>query len=133
MGKSRPALPKSEMEVLRIVWNLGDATVRQVLDALPEDRELDFWTVQTYLRRLEAKGYLSKRKEGRSNLYSPAVQPQSVMSEVLDDFVDRLFDGEAMPLFQHLIHDRGLSDDEIDQLQKTLDQLKSKKRKGRKR
>lgn len=133
MGKSRPALPKSEMEVLRIVWDLGDATVRQVLDALPEDRELDFWTVQTYLRRLEAKGYLRKRKDGRNNVYSPAVQPKNVMSEVLEDFVDRLFDGEAMPLFQHLIQDRGLSDDEIDQLQKTLDQLKSKKRKGGKR
>ncbi len=129
MGKRRSALPKSELEVLRIVWKLGEATVRQVLDALPEGRKLDFWTVQTYLRRLETKSYLQKRRAGRSNVYSPAVQPKRVMSEVLEDFVDRLFDGEALPLFQHLIHDRGLSDDEIDQLQNTLDELKKNKRK----
>ena len=129
MGKRRNPLPKSELEVLRIVWKFGEATVRQVLDALPEDRKLDFWTVQTYLRRLEAKSYLQKRKDGRSNVYSPAVQPKRVMSEVLDDFVDRLFDGEALPLFQHLIQDRGLTNDEIDQLQDTLDKLKKKKRK----
>ena len=58
MGKRRPALAKSELEVLRLVWKLGEATVRQVLDALHEDRKLDFWTVQTYLRRLESKSYL---------------------------------------------------------------------------
>lgn len=134
MEKSRPALPKSELEIVRIVWNLGEATVRQVMDALPNERELDFWTVQTYLRRLEAKGYLTKRREGRSNVYSSAVNPQSVVNEVLDDFVERLFDGQALPLFQHLIKDRGLTDDEIDKLQKTLDELKAqKKRKGRKR
>ena len=133
MGKSRPSLPKSEMEVLRIVWNLGSATVRQVLDALPARRKLDFWTVQTYLRRLAAKGYLHKQRAGRSNVYSPAVQPKSVMREVLEDFVDRVFDGDAIPLLQHLIRDRGLSDDEIDQLQQALDELKTKQRKGPKR
>ena len=134
MGKSRPALPKSELEIVRIVWNLGEATVRQVVEALPDERELDFWTVQTYLRRLEAKGYLTKRREGRSNVYSSAVKPKNVVNEVLDDFVDRLFDGQALPLFQHLIEDRGLTDSEIEQLQKTLDELKTqKKRKGRKR
>ncbi len=130
MGKNRPALPKSELEILRIVWELGEATVRQVLERLPADRELDFWTVQTYLRRLEAKAYLEKRREGRSNVYRAAVKPNSVVSEVLEDFVDRVFDGEAFPLLQHLIHDRGLSSDEIDELQRTLDQLKRTKRKG---
>lgn len=128
----RAALPKSELEVAKIVWELGEATVRQVLEALPEERELDFWTVQTYLRRLEAKGYLRKRRDGRTNVYSPAVRPTKVINEALDDFINRLFDGETVPLFQHLIHDRGLSDDEVNQLQRTLDELKAHKKKGRK-
>ena len=125
---TRPALAKSELEIARIVWKLGKATVRQVLDALPDDRDLDFWTVQTYLRRLEAKGYLRKQREGRSNVYSSKVRPRTVVREVVDDVVDRLFDGETLPMFQHLIEDRGLADEEIDQLQQTLDKLK----KGRK-
>ncbi len=127
----RGALPKSELEIAKVVWDLGEATVRQVLEALPEERELDFWTVQTYLRRLEAKGYLAKRKEGRNNVYSPAVRPTAVISEAMDDFINRLFDGEALPLFQHLIRDRGLSDNEIDQLQGTLNDLKANKKRGR--
>ena len=124
----RPPLAKSELEVARIVWDLGGATVRQVLEALPQHRELDFKTVQTYLRRLKAKGYLRTRREGRSNVYVPGVRPDRVVREVVEDFMDRLFDGETLPLFQHLIHDRGLSAEEIEQLQQTLDRLKERKR-----
>ncbi len=127
----RGVLPKSELEIAKIVWNLGEATVRQALEALPDDRGLDFWTVQTYLRRLEAKGYLRKRREGRNNVYSPAVRPKAVISEALDDVLNRLFDGEALPLLQHLIHDRGLSEKEIDELQRSLNDLKAQKKRGR--
>ena len=112
----RPVPPKSELEVARIVWELGGATVRQVLDVLPEDRGLDFKTVQTYLRRLESKGYLKTRREGRSNVYRPIVRPAQVVREVMDDLLNRLFDGQMLPLFQHLVNDRGLSGSEIGQL-----------------
>jgi predicted transcriptional regulator len=114
---------KSELEVARIVWERGGATVRQVLEAMPEDRGLDFKTVQTYLRRLEAKGYLRTRLEGRSKVYLPSIKPARVIGQMVDDFVDRLFDGEAIPLFQHLIRDRGLSDDDIKALRAMLDEL----------
>ena len=126
MAKRLP-LAKSELEVARIVWDLGSATVRQVLEALPEQRDLDFKTVQTYLRRLKAKGYLKTHREGRSHVYTPAVRPRQVSREVVEDFVARTFDGEALPLFQHLIQDRGLTDEEIEQLQQTLDRLRERK------
>ena len=124
----RPALAKSELELARIVWKLGQATVRQVYEALPAERKLDFWTVQTYLRRLKAKGYLKTRRQGRSNVYSQRVRPAQVVRDVVDDFLNRLFDGETLPLFQQLIHDRGLSDEEIAELQKMLNQLKERKK-----
>ena len=126
MAKRAP-LAKSELELARIVWNLGEATVRQVFEALPEDRDIDFWTVQTYLRRLARKGYLKTRRQGRNNVYQPRVKPGEVVREVVDDFLNRMFDGEMLPLFQQLIHDRGLSDEEIEELQKTLNKLKEKK------
>ncbi len=119
----RPVLARSELEVARVVWDLGSATVRQVLDALPKERELDFKTVQTYLRRLAVKGYLRTRREGRAMIYSPRVQPNRVIGEVVDDLMNRLFDGEVFPLFQHLIEDRGISDDEMRQLRELLDRL----------
>ena len=119
----RPLPARSELEVARIVWRLGRSTVRQVLDLLPEGRGLDFKTVQTYLRRLEAKGYLQSSQEGRTKVYSPRVQPRHVIGQVMDDVVERLFGGEVVPLFQHLIHDRGLSDDELRRLRELIDQL----------
>ncbi len=120
----RPALAKSELEVARIVWKLGTATVRQVLEQLPINRGLEVKTVQTYLRRLESKGYVRTRKEGRSKVYIPKIRPDRVLREVVDDFMDRVFDGEAIPLLQHLINDRGLSEKEIDRLRKMLNHLK---------
>ena len=119
----RPVPARSELEVARVVWDLGSATVRQVLDALPKGRELDFKTVQTYLRRLAAKGYLRTRREGRTMIYSPRVQPNRVIGEVVDDLMNRLFDGEVFPLFQHLIEDRGISNDDTRQLRELLDRL----------
>ena len=61
------------------------------------------------------KGYLRTKKERGNRIYSPRAQPRRVMRDLIDDFMDRLFDGEAMPLLQHVILDRGLSDEEIEQ------------------
>jgi len=124
----RPPLAKSELEITRIVWKLGSARVRDVVDALPPRRGLDFFTVQTYLRRLKAKGYLKTRRDGRADVYFPAIRPTSVIRDIIADFVDRTFGGEAMPLMQHLIQDNGLTGEEIDQLQAALDEFKSRRK-----
>jgi len=119
---NRPVLSKAEMEIARLVWGIGEATVRQVLEALPSLRKLDYKTVQTYLRRLEGKGYVSARREGKRILYRASVRPAQVIRETVSDFVDRLFDGEALPLVEHLIHDRGLNADEVAKLRSMLDE-----------
>ena len=126
----RPRLAQSELEIAQIVWRLGEARVRDVAEALPPERQLDFWTVQTYLRRLKTKGYLRTRRDGRSNVYSPSVRPDNVVRGLVKDFVDRTFAGQAMPLMQQLIDDRGLSDSEIDSLQAMLNDLKRKGKKS---
>lgn len=123
----RPPVAKSELEVAQIVWERGRASVREVLEALPPRRNLDFKTVQTYLRRLEAKGYLRKHREGRAMIYLPRVEPKRVLREVIDDFLERLFGGESLPLVQHLINERGLSAAEIRELRATLDELEGRK------
>jgi predicted transcriptional regulator len=122
----RPPVAKSELEVAEIVWQLGEARVRQVLEALPAERNLDFKTVQTYLRRLEAKGYLRTRREGRAKIYAPRVRREQVVRDVINDLVGRLFGGQSLPLFQHLIEDQGLSAREIDQLRAMLDRAEKK-------
>ena len=117
----RAALSKAEMEVARIVWDLGEGTVRQVFDAFPDQRRPDFTTVQTYLRRLDAKGYLRSRRQGRTLVYRARVEPDDVIRQTVGELVDRLFGGEAVPLLHHLIHDGRIGNEEIRKLRAMID------------
>jgi len=119
----RPALSKGEIEVARVLWDLKHATVREVYDSFPKSRSIDFTTVQTYLRRLEKKGYVNVKLEGRTCVYTPRVKPRTVIRETVDDLVDRLFAGETLPLMQHLIEDRNISRQDLDTLKALLEQL----------
>ena len=121
---ARPKLSKGELEVARVLWDLGHATVREVHEAFPVERAIDFATVQTYLRRLEAKGYVRAALEGRTRVYSPRIRPQTVIRETLDDLVDRLFGGATLPLVLHLIEDRDISDADLAELRRLLDKKK---------
>jgi predicted transcriptional regulator len=84
---------------------------------------MDFATVQTYLRRLQAKGYVRSDLSGHTRVYAPRVQSSTVIRETVADLIDRLFGGEALPLMQHLIEDRGISAEEISQLRQLLNRL----------
>jgi predicted transcriptional regulator len=123
MSKKRPKLSKGEMDVARTLWDLGMATVGQIHEAMPEHRQMDYTTVQTYIRRLEDKGYLKARREGRTKIYSARVRPGTVIGETINDLMEQLFDGEMIPLVKHLVDDRGITEDEIDQIRQLLDQV----------
>ena len=122
MGE-RPALSKGEMEVARVLWQLGSAGVREVHAALSAEREMDFATVQTYLRRLEAKSYASSRLDGRVRIYSPKARPKTVIRDTISDLVDRLFGGETMPLVRHLIEEHEIRTEDVAELRRLLDRL----------
>jgi predicted transcriptional regulator len=116
------------MEVARLLWQLGEASVRQVHEAFPPERQMDFATVQTYLRRLEAKGYIHGKLDGRTRIYSPRVKPRTVIRETIDDLVERLFGGETMPLVRHLIEDRGIEAADLAELRQLIDKLEKEGR-----
>ena len=119
----RPALSKGEMEVARVLSDLKKATVREVHESFPAERAIDFTTVQTYLRRLETKGYVKAELDGRTRVYTPRVKLRTVIRETLDDLIDRLFCGETLPLVRHLIEERGVSDDELAELRQLIARL----------
>ncbi len=119
----RPALSKGETEIARIIWEIGRATVRETHEAMPPERKMDFATVQTYLRRLQAKGYVRSTLSGHVRVYSPKIQATTVIRETVEDLIDRLFGGETLPLMQHLIEDRGVTAQEISHLRRLLDRL----------
>ncbi|MFK7766703.1 MAG: BlaI/MecI/CopY family transcriptional regulator [Mariniblastus sp.] len=119
----RPALSKGEMEVAKALWDVGPATVREVFNSLQSDREIEFSTVQTYLRRLESKGYASSTLKGRIRVYTARTKPRTVIRETVDDLVDRLFGGETLPLVRHLIEERGVDESGLAELRDLIDRL----------
>jgi len=121
---SKQKLSKGEMEAVRVLWSLGSGGVREVHATLATEHPIEFGTVQTYLRRLEAKGYVKSKLDGRVRIYSARIKPDTVIRETVDDMVGRLFGGETMPLMRHLIQQGEMSADEIAELRLLVDQLK---------
>lgn len=114
--KNLPALSPSETEILRLVWQLGRATVQEVCDKLPARRKIAYATVQTLLRRLEGKGYLKHDIRGKAHVFLPAVKREHVVKRSVGDFLDRLFGGDPIPLMQCLAKHGKISADDIDKL-----------------
>ena len=119
----RPPLSKAELEVARILWELGEATVGSVHVAISAEREIEYVTLQTYIRRLEAKGYIQSRRVGRTKLYRAKVRPKQVIRETVDDLLYLLFDGEPVPMVRHLVNERDLSASDIDELKRIVKSL----------
>jgi BlaI family transcriptional regulator, penicillinase repressor len=119
----KPALSKSEMEIVRLLWEIGPATVREIHAEVCKSRQADFATIQTFLRRIECKGYATSKLDGRTRIYSAKTRPRTVIRETVDDLIDRLFGGETLPLVKHLIEERGMATSDIDELRKLVDRL----------
>jgi len=106
-------LTGQELAVMKVVWRLGRATVRDVHAALQPERPLAYTTVLTMMRILEGKGYLARDETaGRAHVYRSTRSQRQIVGGLVRDFVDRVFDGAAQPLVMHLVNDRRLSEDE---------------------
>jgi predicted transcriptional regulator len=115
------AMSPAETEILRLVWQLGEATVQQVRDALPANRKVAYKTVQTLLRRLEDKGYLTHKTEGKAYVFCPAIKRETVVRRTVLDFLDRLFGGDPRPLMQFLAEDGKIGEDDVEELRRLID------------
>lgn len=119
------ALSAAETEIVRIVWQLGKATVGEVCEALPAKRRIAYATVQTLLRRLERKGYVTHEVKGRAHVFLPAVRREDVVRRTVGDFVNRLFGGDPVSLMLHLADHSELNADDIERLKKVMDKGQS--------
>jgi len=113
-----PALSPSETEILRLVWQLDKATVQDVCDKLPAKRKIAYATVQTLLRRLEKKGYLKHRIRGKAHVFFAAVKSENVIKRSVNDFLDRLFGGDPVPLMQYLAEHGKIDAGDIEKLKR---------------
>jgi len=124
VGKKPLDLSPAELEVLRVMWDIGPATVRQVLDALTErGKDWAYTTVLTFMTRMEQKGLVRSDKTGMAYVYRAAVTRNRVRKDRIKSLVEELYDGAAGPMVLQLLKSQHLNRDDIEALQKLIDEL----------
>jgi predicted transcriptional regulator len=93
-----------EADVLRVVWDKGEVTVRDVYEHLRENRRIAYTTVMSVLRNLAAKGLLAQDKTAAAYVYRPLVSDEEVARGILDAVVDKIMGGRREPLIEYLQH-----------------------------
>jgi BlaI family transcriptional regulator, penicillinase repressor len=116
---SEPSFTDRELDVMAILWERGDATVPEVREAMTDD--LAYTTVQTVLRTLESKGYVTHAEEGRFHRYRPLVAKEDAGKSALTRVVSKLFSGSPELLLSQLVSQRGVTDEQVRRMRKLLD------------
>lgn len=131
--KTLPELSPAQLEIMEVIWQLGEASASQIRSILLKKREVARNTVRTLLERMEEKGWLTHREDGRTFFYS-AAQPRevSIGARVLD-VIDKTCGGSPEKLVSALLDYRGLSDEELIRVRKMLDQATRKRKNKQKK
>ena len=128
-----PRLSKAETRILEQYWKLGTASVREVLESLPDDERVAYTTVQTLVYRLEQKGALRKvKKIGNAQLFQPAINQSQYRSRITHDLLD-LFGGSPRLLVSNLVENGALTLRDLKALQSAARSEKNGRSRGGKR
>mgnify|MGYP003472013905 FL=1 len=116
-------LTEAEQRIMRVIWDKGEASVREVTDALEDSYPVAYNTVLTLLRILTDKDYVKPRQDGRAFIYTPTVSRADARSRALRKMVSTFFEGSPTELAQHLIRNETLSADELQTLKDEIDMI----------
>lgn len=119
MAKRIPHITEAELRIMKLLWQQGPSTVRQVLESLPmsdEDRPA-YTTVMTLMKQLADKGALVVDRERQPFVYKPAVRRDQVFRHRVSEFLHEVFDGQAVDLVLRLVEEEELSAEDLRQIE----------------
>ncbi|MBK9040057.1 MAG: BlaI/MecI/CopY family transcriptional regulator [Bdellovibrionales bacterium] len=120
-------LTETELELMTILWRLGEGSVADVIGQLPKARDLAYTSVSTILRILEQKEILKTRKEGRGHIYIPRLKKNDYEAKTVRHVVERVFDGTPMALVRQLLDSGRLDENDLKELKHLIDQAGGRK------
>ena len=128
--KSSEKLSPLELEIMQVLWRLESASIREVQEALPKRRKVEYTTVQTIVYRLEKKNAVKRTKKiGNAHIFEPTVTRKSAIGSLVDDFLS-LFGGSAEPLMVHMAESGKLKLEDLKALEEAI--KKSEEEEGEK-
>lgn len=124
LGSSQPTAV--ELEILRILWDLGPSPVRVVHHQLARDKETNYSTTVKMLAVMRAKGLVKRNEKVRPHIWRAAITRERAASKFLRELVDKVYDGSSMSLVLHALSGSKASKQEIDEARRILDELEGK-------
>jgi predicted transcriptional regulator len=116
-----------ELEALKVLWERGRATVREIADAMNAgDEMLAYTTVLSLLQVMEQKGLVAHERDGKAYVYLPRVERQSTFRRLAGGFLEKVFDGAVDEYLVHALESKRLSDEELDQLEAMLAEARAR-------
>ena len=120
MRPKNNTLSGPQLDIMKVVWRLGEATVRDVYEDLRTQRAIAYTTVMTTMKTMETRGHLKKRTEGRAFVYTASAAENRMIRNIVGDFIDRVFNGSAEPLLVHLVEEKRLSEKDLEKIKKMI-------------
>jgi len=117
----------AELEVLKIIWEHGPCTVREVMNLLKPERDRAYTTVMSQMNVMTDKGLLSQKPKGRAFVYSAKVSRDKTRSKMLRDLLNRAFEGSSSALVTQLLQQAEPNSEELDEIHKTIRKFTRKK------
>ena len=112
-------LTQRELDVMSVLWDLGEATVNEVRDRV--DPSLAYTSISTMIRTLEMKGYVSHRRgDGKTHVYFPVIDAEAAGESVLGRVLDKIYGGSPIKLLAHLVDQKRLSEKELARMRELL-------------
>lgn len=127
MAASKSIKPtESELEILQILWEKGLATVREVHEELAKTKEVGYTTTLKLMQIMHEKGLVKRDESMRTHVYQPAVNKEKTQKHLLTKMIDTLFGGSSTQLVLQALGEHNASPEELEQIQKLLNNLKTK-------
>lgn len=117
-----------QLAIMQVLWDRGEATVAEVQDALDLERPLAYSTVATVMSRMEQKGLISHRAEGRVFHYRPSLSEGKVGKTMVGELVDRIFAGSPSELVSHLLESDHVDASELDRIKQLVQDYDAQRR-----
>ena len=119
-------LTKRELDIMGVLWDLGEATVTEVRDRV--DPDLAYTSISSMIRTLEMKGYVSHRRgEGKTHVYFPVIEPEKAGASALGRVLDKIYGGSPIKLLAHLMDQHKVSDKELARMRDLLKRAKKRR------
>ncbi len=123
MASPAPKPTEAELAILRVLWNRGPSTVREVMEALAEERDMGYTSVLKFLQIMLEKDLVKRDEAGRTHIYSAAQTAEKTRRRLVGDLVERAFSGSVSQLVMHALGTARPDADELRAIRRMLDDL----------